>query len=148
MSIILFCMAAIIILSTCGWAAAKNSGPRVYASRAKGTVTRNSEPQPGMIVTRRVSSLGYDRVQKTRTDWDGVFRFPELTERYDLTDFLPLPGEVRVDQTIQVENEDGSRSGIWTAHKRDFERNSELGYPIKLLCDLGDGKCREEALAT
>jgi hypothetical protein len=148
LKIILFCMAAIIILSISGWAAAKVSGQRVYASRATGTVTRNTEPRPGMIVTRHVSSWDYDRVQETRTDRDGVFRFPELTERRDLTDFLPLPGEIRVSQTIQVEDEGGSRSEIWSAQKRDFERNSELGRPIELLCDLGHGRCRKEASTT
>lgn len=134
MRMIVILMAAIILIATAAWAAAKATGPRVYASRAVGTVMHNGEAQSGLIVVRIVTTREAEQRQEARTDHDGVFRFPELTGLRNPSDFLP--GGVLISQDIRVLLPGGGHKSIWSATKSDFERNTEIGRPIDLRCNL------------
>jgi hypothetical protein len=120
------------------------AGPRVYASGMTGVLSDRGKPLPGVTLVRNVSSWEHKTKQKAETNENGEFSFEAVTGRRSLLEYLPLPGTITVNIWLDIEGAP-PKDSVWGLTKWNYERNGELGVPLRLECDLADEVTDEQA---
>lgn len=103
-------------------------------SEVYGVVMVDGNPVAGATVERYYRWKQEKVFDKTTTDEQGRYHFPEIV-RHSLI-WSILPHEARISQSINIYHEGSVYSG-WYHVKGNYDRNGELkGRPLKLKCDL------------
>ena len=108
----------------------------VIFSEVNGELVRDGNPIAGATITRRYSHdrIDGDQTEKTVTDSDGRFYFPEVALPKK---FRGLFSEFRATQILELSKKDQDAPIIlWAASKYDPARYSEYGSRrSRLICD-------------
>ena len=114
---------------------------KVLFSEVRGVVVRDGVPVSGAQVHRRYKWGEKSGSDTTATDASGAFH---LAEMYGKSFLGFLPGEVVIDQTIDIVHE-GKTYEAWVFFKRNYDPNGEMnGKPLKMRCDLAVTPARTE----
>lgn len=108
--------------------------PLYLFSEVTGVVTIDGKPVAGAEVQQIYIWKSDEVINRTLTDEEGRYSFPEVTKTSFIWSWLPH--EPFISQRVNILQAGETHKG-WFYSKHDYDKNGELkGRPINLRCDL------------